>query len=56
MRRFLFGALMGYPDGPARWTAFLVCLAAGVPAYLAALWWCRPRRDAHTARSPAPAV
>lgn len=47
---------LGYPDDPARWTAFLVCLAAGVPAYLAALWWCRPRRDAHSARSPAPAV
>lgn len=35
---------LGYPDDPARWTAFFVCLAAGVPAYLAALWWCRPRR------------
>lgn len=43
---------LGYPNEPARWTAFFVCLAAGLPAYFAALWWCRPRRDARTARSP----
>ena len=45
---------LGYPDDPARWTAFFVCVATGVPAYLLALWWCRPRREARTMRSPAP--
>ena len=33
----------GYPNEAARWTAFFVCVAAGLPAYCAALWLCRPR-------------
>jgi hypothetical protein len=35
---------IGYPDEPLRWTAFLVCMAGGLPMYCLALWWCRPRR------------
>lgn len=44
---------LGYPEEPARWTAFWACLAAGLPAYGMALWLCRPRNGA---RSPAPAA
>lgn len=36
---------IGYPDEPARWTAFFVCIAVGLPAYCLALWVCRPTRD-----------
>ena len=42
---------IGYPDEPARWTAFFVCVAAGLPAYCLALWWCRPTHDGCTTRS-----
>lgn len=34
---------LGYPSDPGRWTAFAVCLAAGLPALLACLILCRPR-------------
>jgi hypothetical protein len=34
---------LGYPNEAARWTAFVACLAAGLPAYCMALWLCRPR-------------
>ena len=44
---------IGYPDEPARWMAFFVCVAAGLPAYCLALWWCRPTRPGPTARSVA---
>ena len=44
---------IGYPDQPARWTAFFVCVAAGLPAYFLAVWWCRPTRDGRTSRSAA---
>lgn len=47
---------IGYPDEPARWTAFLVCLGAGVPAYCLALWLCRPRHGGRDARFFAPAA
>jgi hypothetical protein len=42
---------IGYPDEPLRWTAFLVCIAGGLPAYCLALWLCRPRHDARVSRS-----
>jgi len=47
---------IGYPDEPARWTAFFVCVAAGLPALCLALWWRIMRHSAaqHTSRaSPA---
>jgi hypothetical protein len=34
----------GYPDEPGRWTAFFLCVAAGLPPYALALWLCRPAR------------
>ena len=33
----------GYPSDPGRWGAFALCLAAGLPALVAALIVCRPR-------------
>lgn len=42
---------VGYPDEPARWTAFFVCLAAGLPAYWLALWRCRPTRGGRASSS-----
>lgn len=36
----------GYPVEPERWRVFWECLAAGVPAYAAALWLCAARRPA----------
>ena len=33
----------GYPTDPGRWTAFAVCVAAGLPALVVALILCRPR-------------
>ena len=42
---------LGYPDDPGRWSVFFVCIAAGLPAYGAALWLCRPRRRRGSARS-----
>jgi hypothetical protein len=47
---------IGYPDEPARWTAFFVCLAAGLPAYGLALWRCRPAHRGRASRSFAPAA
>lgn len=29
---------LGYPIEPERWTVFVQCMAAGIPAYVAALW------------------
>jgi len=40
----LYHHQFGYPDEPGRWTAFFLCVAAGLPAYAAALWLCRPAR------------
>lgn len=36
---------IGYPGEPARWSAFFVCIAVGLPAYCLTLWLCRPNRD-----------
>ena len=33
----------GYPSDPGRWPVFAVCIAAGLPALIAALILCRPR-------------
>lgn len=33
----------GFPDEPERWVVFAICQAAGLPAYAATLWLCRPR-------------
>jgi hypothetical protein len=38
----LYAHRLGYPDEPARWAAFFLCVAAGLPAYGLALWLCRP--------------
>jgi hypothetical protein len=45
----------GYPDEPARWSAFFACLAAGLPAYGLALWLCRLRHGRRASRPLAPA-
>ena len=42
---------LGYPVEPARWTAFFVCIAVGLPAYCLALWRCRPAPDGGASRS-----
>jgi hypothetical protein len=42
---------IGYPDEPARWTAFFVCTAVGLPAYCLALWRCRPTHGGRASRS-----
>ncbi|MBC7768492.1 MAG: hypothetical protein H7124_06875 [Phycisphaerales bacterium] len=34
---------LGYPTDPGRWTAFALCVAAGIPALLVTLILCRPR-------------
>jgi hypothetical protein len=47
---------IGYPSEPGRWTAFFVCIAAGLPSYCLALWWCRPTRSGRASRSLAPAA
>lgn len=47
---------IGYPDEPARWTAFFVCIAVGLPAYCLALWQCRPPHTRRALRSLAPAA
>jgi hypothetical protein len=31
---------LAYDVEPARWTAFFVCLGAGIPSYALALWLC----------------
>jgi hypothetical protein len=46
----------GYPDEPARWAAFFVCLAVGLPAYCLALWRCRPANGGSASSSLAPAA
>jgi hypothetical protein len=38
----LYQHRFGYPDEAARWTAFFVCIAVGLPVFALALWWCRP--------------
>jgi hypothetical protein len=45
----IYDQQLGYPGDPGRWSAFAVCLAAGVPALLACLILCRPR--AHNGRT-----
>ena len=40
----------GYPSDPGRWTVFAVCIAAGLPALIAALILCRPRTGTTSAR------
>ena len=40
----------GYPFDPGRWTVFAVCIGAGLPALIAALILCRPRRSTTSAR------
>jgi len=52
----LYAHRLGYPDEPARWAAFLVCLAAGLPAYALALWLCRPGRRRAADPTVAPAA
>ena len=43
----------GYPADPGRWTAFAVCVAAGLPALLVAVILCRPRLRNTSAGAPA---
>ena len=52
----LYQHRIGYPDEPARWTAFFVCLAVGLPVYGLALWRCRPARGEPASRGLAPAA
>ena len=47
---------LGYPDDPARWAAFVVCIAVGLPAYYLALWRCRPSRTRHISHPSRPAA
>ena len=47
---------IGYPDEPGRWTAFFLCLGAGLPAYALALWLCRPVRRRGLGATHAPAT
>lgn len=42
---------LAYPDEPARWSAFFVCIAAGLPVYCLALRWCRPTRGGRASHS-----
>jgi hypothetical protein len=51
----LYQHRFGYPDEPGRWTAFLVCISAGLPAYVSALWLCRPAH-ARSSQPLAPAA
>lgn len=39
----LYQHRLGYPSEPGRWAAFGLCVAAGLPALLLALRFCRPR-------------
>lgn len=43
MEMILYDGRFGYPSDPGRWTAFFVCMAAGIPAMVATLVLCRPR-------------
>jgi hypothetical protein len=43
LESLLYRHQLGYPAEPERWTAFTACLAAGVPALVAAMKLCRPR-------------
>jgi hypothetical protein len=45
----LYRHRLGFPDEPQRWAVFLVCIAAGIPAFAAALWLCAPRAAATAA-------
>lgn len=51
----LYARRLGYPDEPARWAAFFLCLAAGLPAYGLALWLCRPAQRGRGRTFAAPA-
>lgn len=46
----LYQHRIGYPDEPARWTAFFACLAVGLPVYCLALWRCRPAHGKRASR------
>jgi hypothetical protein len=39
----LYEGRLGYPSEPGRWSAFFVCIAAGLPLLFAAARFCRPR-------------
>jgi hypothetical protein len=47
---------LGYPDDPGRWSAFFLCVAAGLPAYGLTLWLCRPGRRRGAPRALASAA
>jgi hypothetical protein len=49
----LYEHRFGYPSEPGRWTAFGLCVAAGLPALLLALRLCRPRRRSAGMMAPA---
>lgn len=42
----IYQGRFGYPDEPQRWLVFALCLAVGLPAFVAALVLCRPRGGA----------
>lgn len=43
MEMVVYDGQLAYPSDPGRWTAFLVCMGAGIPAMIATLVLCRPR-------------
>ena len=43
MEMIVYDGQLAYPSDPGRWTAFFVCMAAGIPAMIATLVFCRPR-------------
>jgi FtsH-binding integral membrane protein len=52
MEMILYQGELGYPSDPGRWTAFFVCMAAGLPAMIATLVLCRPRARARDMVAP----
>ena len=53
LEQAVYGHELGYPNDPERWSAFLVCVGAGLPALLATLVLCRPRTRKHDSAAPA---
>jgi len=47
---------IGYPNEPARWTAFFICIGVGLPAYGLALWLCRPTQTVRASGPLAPVI
>jgi hypothetical protein len=47
---------LGYPNDTGRWSAFFLCIAAGLPAYASAVWLCRPGRPRGSSRRLASAA